>query len=289
MEKQKRKNRNLFSNTMVLVLPSILWVFIFLILPMCFIVAVSFWQFTGYSTVPAFTFENYSFLSWVDLKVMLKTLEYSVIIIFLSFIVAFPAVYFLTFKIKTQRSKIALFIFCMIPFWTSYLTRTVAWFPMLARKSGMINLFLISVGIIDEPIEWLIFSEFGTILVMLQLYVLMMLGPIFFSLSKIDKSLIDAAGDLGAPFWRIFKEILLPLSMPGIAIGSIFVFVLTMGDFSTPAFIGGGMSATVGTTIANDLNNINFAGAAVKAVLLLIVMGLGVGLILRIVDIRKEL
>ena len=289
MEDKKKKRRSIFKNTWLLILPSTIWVFVFLVLPMAFILVVSFWKFTGFSTVPAFTLENYASLSWVDLKVLLKTLEYSVIVIFLSFIVAFPAVYFLTFKIKTLRVKLALFILCLIPFWTSYLIRTVAWFPMLARKSGLINVLLLRLGFIDEPIEWLVFSEFGTILVMLQLYVLMMLGPLFFSLSKIDPNIIDASRDLGASFWSIFRHILLPLTLPGIAIGAIFVFVLTMGEFATPAFIGGGKAATVGTTIYIDISNINFAGAAVKAIILLAVMGLGVWLILRAVDIRKEL
>ena len=197
--------------------------------------------------------------------------------------------YFLTFKIKTIRVKVALFILCMVPFWTSYLIRTMAWFPMLSRDYGVVNTMLLSLGLIGKPIEWLMFSEFGTIAVMVQLYVLMMLGPLFFSLSKIDKSIIDAAKDLGAPFWKIFREIIFPLSLPGLAIGSIFVFVLTMGEFSTPAFIGGGKTFTVGAQIHNDLVNVNIPAAAVKAVYLLLAMGLGVWLILRIVNIRREL
>jgi putative spermidine/putrescine transport system permease protein len=184
---------------------------------------------------------------------------------------------------------VALFLVLLIPFWTSYLTRTMAWFPMLARDTGLINMSLTKMGIIDAPIQWLMFSEFGTILVMLQLYMLMMLGPLFFSLSKIDKSTIDAAKDIGAPFWKIFKDIIFPLSLPGVAIGSIFVFVLTMGEFATPGLIGGGKTATVGAQIYNDLININFPAASVKAIYLLLAMGLGVWGILRVVDIRKEL
>jgi putative spermidine/putrescine transport system permease protein len=160
---------------------------------------------------------------------------------------------------------------------------------MLARKTGLINVSLIKLGIIDEPIEWLVFSEFGTILVMLQLNILMMLGPIFFSLSKIDKSIIEAARDLGAPFWKIFWKIIFPLSLPGVAIGSIFVFVLTMGEFATPAFIGGGHTSTVGKQIHQDLISMNFPAASVKALYLLVAMGIGVWLVLRVVDIRKEL
>ena len=239
--------------------------------------------------VPAFTLNNYRNLTFVDLKIFLKTLEYSVIVILLSLVFCYPAVYFLTFHIKTVRIKIALFLLCMIPFWTSYLIRTMAWFPMLARETGLINVTLRNLGILDKPIQWLMFSEFGTILVMLQCNIVMMLGPIFFSLSKIDKVTIEAAKDLGAPFWKIFREIIFPLSLPGVAIGSIFVFVLTMGEFATPAFIGGGKTATVGTQIFQDLININFPAASAKAVYLLVSMSIGVWLILRVVDIRKEL
>ena len=286
---EKKRQCRILKNTWLLILPSSVWVAIFLILPMILIIVVSFWEFKGYSIAPAFTFANYKDLSLVDLRIFLKTLEYSVIVVFLSLIFAYPAVYFLTFKIETIRAKVALFILCMVPFWTSYLIRTMAWFPMLSRDYGVVNTMLLSLGLIGKPIEWLMFSEFGTIAVMVQLYVLMMLGPLFFSLSKIDKSIIDAAKDLGAPFWKIFREIIFPLSLPGLAIGSIFVFVLTMGEFSTPAFIGGGKTFTVGAQIHNDLVNVNIPAAAVKAVYLLLAMGLGVWLILRIVNIREEL
>lgn len=272
-----------------MVWPPSIWISIFLFLPIAFIVVVSFWKFTGFSMIPGFTLENYTDLSRVDLKIFLKTFQYSVIVIFLSLVFSYPAVYFLTFHIRKLTTKIALFLLLLIPFWTSYLTRTMAWFPMLARETGLINTTLTKLGIIDMPIEWLMFSEFGTILVMLQLNILMMLGPIFFSLSKIDKSTVDAARDLGAPFWKIFRDIIFPLSLPGVAIGSIFVFVLTMGEFATPAFIGGGKTATVGAQIFNDLINVNFPAASVKAVYLLGSMGIGVWLILRVVDIRKEL
>jgi len=272
-----------------MVLPSSIWISVFLVIPLIFIVVVSFWKFTGFSMIPGFTLENYRDISLVDLKILLKTLQYSLIVIFLSLVFCYPAVYFLTFRIKTLRVKLALFVLCLIPFWTSYLIRTMAWFPMLARETGLINTTLTGLGILEKPIEWLMFSEFGTILVMLQLYILMMMGPIFFSLSKIDRSIIDAARDLGAPFWKIFRNIIFPLSLPGVAIGSIFVFVLTMGEFATPAFIGGGKVTTVGAQIFNDLINVNFPAASVKAVYLLACMGIGVWLILRIVDIRKEL
>jgi putative spermidine/putrescine transport system permease protein len=285
----KRKRLSLFQSNWLLVIPSCLWIFLFLVLPLAFILIASFWKFTGFSTIHTFTLENYLNISRVDLRILINTLEYSIIVIVLSLVFCYPAVYFLTFHIKTTRVKIALFLFLMIPFWTSYLIRTMAWYPWLARDTGLINSFLTGTGILAEPVGWLLYSKFGTIIVMLQLNILMMLGPIFFSLSKIDKSIIEAAKDLGAPFWRIFRNIIFPLSLPGVAIGSTFVFVLTMGDFATPAFIGGGKSTTVTAQIYNDLISVNIPAASVKAVILFLVMVVGVWLIFRWVDIRKEL
>jgi putative spermidine/putrescine transport system permease protein len=176
----------------------------------------------------------------------------------------------------------------MVPFWTSALIRAVGWWPVLGRR-GLINQVLVTAGVIDKPFSNLLFSELAVILVMVQLYVVLMIAPIFFMLAKIPKEIVEVARDMGASNFSIFRRIILPLSFPGIAIGCVFVFVMVMGEFATPAVIGGGQTNTIGNIIKSMVDIIHWPFAAANAVILMIVMMLGVWGILKLVDPRKEL
>ena len=184
--------------------------------------------------------------------------------------------------------QMALFMVCMVPFWTSYLIRAVAWLPMLGRR-GLLNSLLLSLGLVDKPVDFLLYSEFGYTTALTQLYVVLSVGPIFFSLAKIDTDIIEAARDMGATAFQIFREIILPLSLPGVAIGMIFIFVMLMGEFATAVVVFGGKTSTVGTVILNYYAIANYPFAAVNAIMLMLAMMLGVVIILRLVNIRKEL
>jgi putative spermidine/putrescine transport system permease protein len=176
----------------------------------------------------------------------------------------------------------------MVPFWNSYLIRAVAWLPMLGRR-GLLNSLLVSLGIIDKPARFLLYSEFGYTTALAQLYVVLCVGPIFFSLAKIDNDILEAARDMGATAFQIFREIILPLSLPGVAIGMIFIFVMLMGEFATAVVVYGGKASTVGTVILNYYAIANYPFAAVNAIMLMLAMMIGVVIILRLVNIRKEL
>jgi putative spermidine/putrescine transport system permease protein len=203
-------------------------------------------------------------------------------------LLAYPLAYFLSMQVEDFKWQLALFLLAMVPFWTSYLIRAVAWLPMLGRH-GLINEFLINIGAIDEPVSFFLYSEFSYTMALVQLYVVLAVGPIFFSLAKIDRTLIEAARDMGATPFQIFREIILPLSLPGIAIGMIFVFVMVMGEFATAVVVYGGKTSTTGTVILNYYVIANYPFAAVNAIMLMLAMMIGVGVILRVVDIRKEL
>ena len=176
----------------------------------------------------------------------------------------------------------------MVPFWTSYLIRAVAWIPMLGRR-GLLNNLLLSLGIVDKPVSFLLYSEFGYTMALVQLYVVLSVGPIFFSLAKIDRSILEAARDMGASPFQTFREIIFPLSLPGVAIGMIFIFVLIMGEFATAVVVYGGKTATAGTVILNYYAIANYPFAAVNSLMLMVAMMIGVMLILRLVNLRKEL
>ncbi|MHC0053373.1 ABC transporter permease [Actibacterium sp. D379-3] len=263
---------------------------LFLILPIVMIVIVSFWQATEFSIVPAFDFENYEFLfgSHVTYKVFLNTFKYAAITWVCTLLIGFTVAYFLAFHVRTQTWQIALFLLCTIPFWTSNIIRMISWIPFLGRN-GIANSALISAGVIDAPLDWLLYSDFAVILAFVHLYTLFMVVPIFNTMMRIDKSLIEAARDAGATGAQILWNVIIPLSKPGIMIGTIFVVTLVMGDFITVRFMSGSQSANVGRLISNDIALLQYPSAAATAVVLLLTVLIMIGILLRFVDIRKEL
>jgi putative spermidine/putrescine transport system permease protein len=156
-------------------------------------------------------------------------------------------------------------------------------------RNGLINSSLIKMGVIPQPIEWLLYSDFAVILAMVHLYTLFMVTPIFNTLMRIDRSLFEAARDAGATGWQILWNVVIPLAKPGIAIGTIFVVTLVMADFSTVQVMSGGQSASVALMMKNQMSLLQYPAAAANAVVLLILVLLMVAAILRVVDIRKEL
>jgi putative spermidine/putrescine transport system permease protein len=202
--------------------------------------------------------------------------------------IGFTVAYFLAFHVHSLIWQVALFLLCTIPFWTSNIIRMISWIPFLGRN-GLANEALLSLGIVDEPVEWLLFSDFAVVLAFVHLYTLFMVVPIFNTMMRIDRSLIEAARDAGASGFQILTNVIIPLSKPGIMIGSIFVVTLVMGDFITVRFMSGGNSASVGRVISNEIGLLQYPAAAASAVVLLITVLIMIAAMLRAVDIRKEL
>ncbi len=287
-----------------LVAPAALWLILFLVVPLASIIVFSFWSQTPQGMRPDFSLSNYGEYFSVEgffdpeAKRFLKpsvfvttlgsTIYYTLLVMALSLLVGYPIAYFLAMRVTAFKWQLALFLLCMVPFWTSYLIRAVAWLPMLGRR-GLINQALVGSGILDKPANFLFYSEFGYVLALVQIYVVLCIGPIFFSLAKIPKDTIEAATDMGATPFQIFREIIAPMSLPGVAIGMIFLFVMLMGEFATAVVVYGGKTSTAGTVILNYYGIANYPFAAVNALMLMIAMVIGIIVILRLVDIRKEL
>ena len=275
-----------------LLLATPLWLILlfFLLIPIVMIVVVSFWGSTEFSFYPDFDLENYEFLlsSSVTYTVFYNTFMYTVLTWIFTLTIGFTVAYFLAFHVQSQTWQIALFLLCTIPFWTSNIIRMISWIPLLGRN-GIANSALISAGVIDEPLDWLLFSDFAIVLAFVHLYTLFMVVPIFNSMMRIDRSLIEAARDAGATGWQILTNVIIPLCKPGIIIGSIFVVTLVMGDFFTVRIMGGSQSANVGRLISNDVGLLAYPSAAATAVILLATVLITIGIMLRFVDIRKEL
>ena len=263
---------------------------VFLILPILLITAVSFWTADEFSFRPDFQFGNYEYLfgSAVAWKVFGLTFMMAVIVWALTLVIGFTIAFFLAFHIRTQKWQMALFLLTTIPFWTSNIIRMISWIPLLG-KNCLVNQTLIGAGIINEPLQWLLYSSFSVCLAFVHLYTLFMVVPIFNTMMRIDKSLIEAARDGGASGFQILTNVIIPLSKPGIMIGSIFVIALVMSDFVTTRFMSGSQLANVGRLISNDIGLLQYPSAAATAVVLLITVLLIIGAMLRLVDIRKEL
>ena len=288
----------------ILIAPATIWLAVFLFLPLAGIFVFTFWKATGHGMTPAFTLENYraffasegffdpkhaDFLTpSVFIRTLWSTFRFTATAMAICLVLAYPMAYFLSMQVRNFKWQLTLFLLAMVPFWTSYLIRAVAWLPMLGRH-GLINEFLVGIGAVDEPVSFFLYSEFSYTMALVQLYVVLAVGPIFFSLAKIDRTLLEAGRDMGATPFQIFREIILPLSLPGVAIGMIFIFVMVMGEFATAVVVYGGKTSTTGTVILSYYATANYPFAAVNAFMLMVAMMIGVVFILRLVDIRKEL
>lgn len=262
----------------------------FLVIPILTIVVVSFWDYDFARIIPDFVLTNYKELlsSPVTLRTYLNTLRYAAIVWVATLAIGFTIAYFLAFHVRSDTWQTACFLICTVPFLTSNIIRMISWIPFLGRN-GLLNSALMGLGVVNQPLEFLLFSDFAVVLAFVHLYTLFMIVPIFNSMMRIERSLIEAAYDCGANGFQVLVNVILPLCKPGIAIGSIFVVTLVMGDFITVRFMSGGQSASVGLMMANAISLLQYPAAAANAVILLVVVLLMVGAMMRIVDIRKEL
>src|SRR5687767_59398 len=272
------------------VAPLALVLLVFLMIPVLVIFVVSFWSYDSFSIVPDFTLENYRYIvgSSVTHSLYLKTLFYAVTTWGITLVIGFTVSYYLVFHVRSLIWQIALFLICTVPFWTSNVIRMISWIPFLGRN-GLFNQSLMVLGFTDEPLDFLLFSDFAVILAYVHLFTLFMIVPIFNSMARIDPALIEAAVDGGARPWQVIWEVVLPLSKSGIALGSIFVIALVMGDFFVVRTMSGGQSGSVVSAMMNEIGLLQYPSAAAGAVVLLIVVTLMVAGIFRLVDVRKEL
>lgn len=272
------------------VAPLALVLAVFLAAPVAMIVIVSFWSYDSFSIIPDFTFDNYAWLltSSVTLSLYLKTLYFAAVTWAVTLLIGFTVSYYLVFHVRSLIWQIGLFLICTVPFWTSNVIRMISWIPFLGRN-GLFNQSLMGLGITDEPLDFLLFSDFAVILAYVHLFTLFMIVPIFNSMARIDPALIEAAVDGGARPWQVIWEVVLPLSKTGIALGSIFVVALVMGDFFIVRIMSGGQSGSVVSALMNEIGLLQYPSAAAGAVMLLVIVTLMVTGIFRLVDVRKEL
>jgi putative spermidine/putrescine transport system permease protein len=273
-----------------LVTPLVVVLTCFLLLPILVVVFVSFCSFDEYSIIFSFTLENYRGLlvSPVTWGLFKNTLYYAVMTWAITLLVGFTVSYYLVFHVRSILWQIGLFLLCTVPFWTSNIIRMISWIPLLG-KEGLVNSAFIDLGLIDHPIAGLLFSDFSVILAYVHLYTLFMIVPIFNTMARIDPVLIEAAVDGGAKPWQVIWKVILPLSKTGIALGSIFVLAVVMGDFFVVRTMSGGQSGSVVSGMMNQVSLLQYPVAAAGAVVLLVIVTLMIMAIFTVVDVRRDM
>jgi putative spermidine/putrescine transport system permease protein len=271
---------------------------VFFVVPLALTLVVSAWRYNEYAMIPAFSGRNYvSVFSGcvaelpglcLTFKTYLSTVRLCAAVWFATLLLGFAVAYFLAFHVRSVTWQTVLFLVCTIPFWTSNVIRMVSWVPLLGRN-GLVNSFLQAAGLTGAPLEWLLFSNFSVIVAFVHLYTMFMIVPVFNSMSRIDRSLLEAAYDAGATGWQTLWNVIVPLSKPGIVIGSIFIITIVIGDYVTIGVMGGQQIASVGKVIQVQLSYLQFPLAAANAMVLLAAVLVIVWGMTRLVDIRAEL
>ncbi len=259
------------------------------IVPLLMIVTVSFMDYGFAEVIPEFIWDNYiDIFSQLTLDLYAKTFKFVAIVWAITLLLGFTISYYLVFHVRSSAMRAICMAACAIPFWTSGPIRMISWVPLLGRE-GLVNQALLHLHVVDQPISWLLYSDFSVIIVYVNMLTLAMLGPIANSMAKIDHSLVHAARDQGANEWQIITMVILPLVKPGIAIGSIFIVTAVMGDWFIVKQMGGGQINTAVGAITTELNAFQYPPAAAKSVVMLAIVLAFVVALLRLVDIRKEL
>jgi len=259
----------------VLLSPTLVVVIAMLGLPLVALILLSFWTQKGFQIDTAFTLANYeTFFNYSEKPIYLTLLARSILMSLTATVVvlliAYPMAYFLAFRV--QRRKILWLILITVPFWTSYLLRVFSW-KLILGYDGVINSGLMSLGILAEPLEFLLYNKLAVTITLAHAWVAFAILPIYVSLEKIDRSLLEAAADLGDSPWRRFWRVTFPLSLPGTVSAGLLVFIPTVGDYVTPSLVGGTEGIMIGNIIQSLFGKVNNAplGATTSLMTMVIV------------------
>jgi spermidine/putrescine transport system permease protein len=281
------------SIALVLLLPSLVWLLLFLVLPMVVMAGLSLrpdlsgirgglfnldWTPTlkHYQTVLGG--ESYLRLLWISIQVAFAVAAFATVL-------AYPLAYFLVFR-AGRRATLWLTL-AILPFWTSYLLRIIAWKTILG-SSGLINSLLIYAGLVEEPVNILLYSRTAVIITLVYVWLPFVALPIYAALQRIDRSLLEAAAILGAPPWLSFLRVTLPLSLPGVIAGFFMVFIPTVGEYITPLLVGGSRGSLYGNIIElNFGDGINWPLGSAMSIVMLVGVLLLAGAVTRLVNLRR--
>ena len=258
------------------IVPPLLWVTAFLLVPYALLFCYSFWSVSAQQTIV----HNWNLQNYVQLirnptylSVLFRSLRIAAAVTLLALLLGYPLAYFLSFH--AAKRKDLLYQLVIIPLWASYLVRGYAWKTILG-SDGVLNGLLQYFHITRHPVEFFLYSPFAVVLTLTHIYIPFTLLPIYASLEHVPRNLIEASHDLGASPWTTFQRVILPLSLPGVLAGATFAFVLTLGDFLAPLLVGGASGIMISNIVVSLFGAAyNWPlGAAISLCMLLLVMGL---------------
>lgn len=233
--------------SLLLVLPGVGWLTVFMVVPCLIVFVYAFFERGVYGgIVYDFTFENFDRATEsIYLSIFITSARIAGVTTLIAILVAYPAAYAVSLAPPEKQTRYLFLV--MLPFWSNYLIRTYAWIVLLNRE-GLINKGLGAVGLIDEPLS-ILYNEFAVVTGLVYNYLPFVILAIYSSIQRLNPEIREASEDLGAPAWKTFLRITLPLTLPGVAAGGVFVFVLSIGNFITPDLLGGGRLQMVGNLI----------------------------------------
>jgi spermidine/putrescine transport system permease protein len=259
-------------NSSALLGPAVLWLGLFFLAPLCLIFVYSFAQRGIHGGVQwHFGLGNYvRSLDPLYLSVYGRSIIIAAATTVICLVVSYPVAYYLAVK-SSQKWKSTLLLLSIVPFWTSFLLRTYAW-VFLLRAEGFINSMLLQAGIVDQPVRWLLYSDLAVLIGQVYGELPFMILPLYVSLERLDRRLVEAAMDLGASRFGALVRVVVPLTKAGIIIAVVLVFIPSLGAFITPDLLGGAKSAMLGNLIQNQFIQRNQPLGSALSVLLTVVI-----------------
>src|SRR5450755_2535611 len=241
---------------------------VFFLAPLGLIVAYSFWTVVNYDIVHHWTFENYTyfFSTPVYVTTLWDTVWVAAVATALTLLAAFPLAYWLARYVRPAARR-PLLMMIILPFWTSYLLRVTSWTTILGEK-GILNRFLESIGVISQPLSFLLYDRPAVILVLVYLYFPFAALTLYAALERFDWQQLRAAMDLGAPPRVALTQVMLPQIRPGVTTAVIFVFIPILGEYLTPQLVGGTRGVMIGNLIVNFFQGAEYTRGAAVALLI---------------------
>jgi spermidine/putrescine transport system permease protein len=235
-------------------LPPIAWFTIFMLVPYAMLLYTSLGHVDDMRFIPDLSLDNFIrvFTAEPYLGVILKSARIGLMTSILSAIVAYPLAFYLAFHVRSARLRFLVYLLVIVPWWASYLVKAYAWKTILGT-GGILNAALQGVGLADEPVRIFLYNEFSVVVTLTYIFTPFAVLSIYAQLERIPTSLIEAARNLGADGWMIFRRIILPISIPGVIAGSIITFSLAFGDFVAPVLVGGPESVMISNVVINLL------------------------------------
>lgn len=252
-----------------------LYALLVLAAPVGVVVVLSFWTQDYLDLIREFTWTNYIevWIKPIYQALMLRSLKIAFLVTALTIVIAFPVAYYMSFAVPDRHKPVWIFLITL-PFWTSYLMRIFLW-KIILGYNGVINGSLTGAGLIAEPLQFILYNQFAVVITLVHAWVSFAILPIFVAMERIDRSLLEAARDLGDSRWQAFRRVTLQLAMPGVVAAALIVFIPVIGDYVTPRLVGGPNGLMIANMIELQFKKANNAplGAAMALSAMLMVTG----------------